>query len=46
MFSLGFEHAMPASERPQTYLLDRTAAGIGQAPVLITPFQSLEVIKS
>ena len=46
MFPLGFEPAMPASERPQTYFLDRTAAGIGETLILITPFQSLEVTKS
>jgi hypothetical protein len=25
----GFEHATPATERPQTYALDRVATGIG-----------------
>jgi hypothetical protein len=25
----GFEHAIPASERPQTHALDRAATGIG-----------------
>jgi hypothetical protein len=28
MSSAGFELAIPASERPQTYALDRAAAGI------------------
>jgi cell division protein FtsI/penicillin-binding protein 2 len=46
MFSLGFESAMPASEWPQTYSLDRTAAGIGQALISVTPLHSLEVTKS
>ena len=27
----GFEPAIPASERPQTHALDRTATGIGPA---------------
>jgi hypothetical protein len=36
---------MAASEWPQNYFLDRTAAGIGQALISITLFQSLEVIK-
>jgi hypothetical protein len=26
---VGLEHTIPASERPQTYALDRAAAGIG-----------------
>jgi hypothetical protein len=26
---VGFEHAIPASERPQTHTLDRAATGIG-----------------
>jgi hypothetical protein len=26
----GFEPAIPATERPQTYILDRAATGIGQ----------------
>jgi hypothetical protein len=29
MHPAGFERAMPASERPQTYALDRAATGIG-----------------
>jgi len=29
MPSVGFEAAIPASERPQTYTLDRAATGIG-----------------
>jgi hypothetical protein len=30
MFLVGVEPAIPASERPQTYALDRTATGIRQ----------------
>jgi hypothetical protein len=26
---VGFEHAVPVSERPKTHALDRTATGIG-----------------
>jgi hypothetical protein len=29
MSSVGFEPAIPASERPQTHALDRAATGIG-----------------
>jgi len=29
MFTAGFELAIPASERPQTQVLDRAAIGIG-----------------
>jgi hypothetical protein len=29
MPAAGFEHAIPASERPQTHSLDRAATGIG-----------------
>jgi len=29
MHSVGFEPAIPASERPRTHALDRTATGIG-----------------
>jgi len=29
MSSAGFEFAIPAGERPQTYTLDRAAIGIG-----------------
>jgi hypothetical protein len=29
MLPQGFEPAIPASERPQTHALDRTATGIG-----------------
>jgi len=28
MLSAGFEHVIPASERPQTHALDRAATGI------------------
>jgi hypothetical protein len=31
MPSVGFEPATPASKRPQTHALDRTATGIGPA---------------
>ena len=31
MSPVGFEPAIPASERPQTHALDRTATGIGPA---------------
>jgi hypothetical protein len=27
---VGLEHTLPASDRPQTYALDRAATGIGQ----------------
>jgi hypothetical protein len=30
MPSAGFEHTIPAIERPQVYTLDRTATGIGK----------------
>jgi hypothetical protein len=30
MTSAGFETAIPATKRPQTYALDRAATGIGQ----------------
>jgi hypothetical protein len=29
MPSAGFEHAIPATKRPQTYVLDPAATGIG-----------------
>jgi hypothetical protein len=29
MPSVGFEPAIPASERPQTHIIDRAATGIG-----------------
>jgi hypothetical protein len=29
MLQMGFEPTVPASERPQTYVLDREASGIG-----------------
>jgi len=31
---VGFEPAIPASERPQTYALDRAATGTGEACIL------------
>jgi hypothetical protein len=30
MLPAGFEAAIPASERPRTYALDRAATGIGE----------------
>jgi len=33
MFQVGFEHEISASERPQTYALDR--ADIGMGPLII-----------
>ena len=33
--SAGFEPTIPASERPQTYALDRTATGIGIIIIII-----------
>jgi hypothetical protein len=51
MITAGFEPAIPASERPQTYVLDRAATGIGEVDsavikfdcecVLPPPFQSI-----
>jgi hypothetical protein len=35
MTPVGFEHTIPASERPQTHSLDRTATGIGRYIPLI-----------
>jgi len=31
----GFEHAIPANKRPQTYALDRAATGISQVVKLL-----------
>jgi hypothetical protein len=31
---VGFEPTIPASERPQTYSLDRAATAIGHQPVM------------
>ena len=36
MISAGFELAIPASERPQTHALDRTATGTGEGTFLPT----------
>ena len=36
----GFEHATPASDRPQTLALDRSAAGIGFDPRTVQPAAS------
>jgi hypothetical protein len=32
---VGFEPAIPTSERPQTRALDRAATGIGHSPLLV-----------
>jgi hypothetical protein len=32
----GFESAIPATKRPQTYALDRAATGIGCINIIIT----------
>jgi hypothetical protein len=37
----GFETAVPAIERPQTYALDRTATGIGK--FMLTQLNSLHI---
>jgi hypothetical protein len=42
MPSAGFETATSATKRPQTYVLDRAATGIGVLPTLIDYTQTLE----
>ena len=42
MPAAGFEPAVPASERPQTLALDRSATGMG----LINPLHSVAITKT
>ena len=35
MLLMGFEHAISAVERPQTYILDRAATGIGRLDITV-----------
>jgi hypothetical protein len=35
MFPVGFELAIPGSERPQTHALDRAATNIGSEPITV-----------
>ena len=46
MSPAGFESAMPASERPQTHALDRTATWIGLHCVFITKIANYFWVKS
>jgi hypothetical protein len=43
---VGFEPAIPASKRPQTYALDRAANGIGALPLLLQLFIELPCLLS
>ena len=38
MPSVGFEPAIPASDRPQTHALDRAATAIGRLTILVELF--------
>jgi hypothetical protein len=40
----GFEPAIPATKRPQTYALDRTATGIGDSLTSISSFNKSTII--
>jgi hypothetical protein len=43
MSQAGFEPAIPVTKRPQTYVLDRVATGIGKESLTATVQVNLEV---
>jgi hypothetical protein len=43
MPAAGFEPAIPASERPQTHVLDRTTAGIGHSLEVSGSYLGLDI---
>ena len=45
MLPVGFEPAIPASERPQTHALDRAATGKGVHMTLLTQIEDLKLCK-
>jgi len=40
---VGFEPTIPASERPQTYALDRAATGNGRTKIYVTKNKDLHI---